>query len=530
MSFTRPRLKIAFLWHFHQPWYKNPSTGYFELPWTRLHALKDYYQMIKILDDFPEIKLNFNFSGVLLEQIREYSDWKVFDIHLLQSLNNPWEFSRQEKDTIAKTFFLGHPEKMIYPYPRFKELLEKQNISESWSNQDFIDLQVWSNLVWFSPLSYSEKIKYYFDKGRNFTINEKQELLTVQKEVIRQILPLYKKYQQDGKIEITFSPYYHPILPLLYDSKVGKDADPQLSLPQPGFNFPEDISYQTLSCQKLMQEIFGRSPSGMWPSEGAVSLEIVPVLADLKVKWIATDQEILKNSLERHKNIKWDKRLIYKPYQIEFDHQKLILIFRDRELSDKIGFVYSGRDTQTAVNDFIQSLYSIYKSLPEEDISSFLVTIILDGENCWEYYPRNGVDFLKGIYGALSQNEFIETTTISEFLNQYPNFPGLSYLSCGSWINSNFNIWIGHPEDNLAWKLLTDIRKKIKNLPDSDARLEALKEIYIAEGSDWFWWFGDENKSSDAKRFDLLFREHLKRAYHILGLAIPKELEKPIKK
>ena len=363
-----------------------------------------------------------------------------------------------------------------------------------------------------------------------------------QREIMGMILPKYKQLQDHGQIEISFSPYFHPILPLLYDTDQARSALPGIPLPLRRFSHPEDVEAQIDMGISLYEKTFGKKPKGMWPSEGSVSETILPLVVKAGISWIATDEEILYLSLLMKKegeagSTTRGSGTLYKPYQIATGEKSLSMLFRDHTLSDLIGFVYSNWDANQAANDFIQRLHQIRKNIPESELSASVVAIILDGENCWEYYKNDGHDFLAALYTKLSDDHLLRTTTISEFLESTTKPPMLSGLFAGSWINHNFRIWIGHPEDNLAWDLLSKTREALvdfgrrngKNAKNEEILQAAWKEIYIAEGSDWNWWYGDEHQADGIEEFDRMFRSHLLYVYELIGSDPPEELYQPIK-
>ena len=544
-------LSVAFLWHMHQPYYKDAKTGQYRMPWVRLHGLKDYYDMVAVLDDFPQIRQTFNLVPSLIEQIQDYAENQVYDEHLLLTERPANALADAEKEKMLSSFFNCNPQTMIYPHPRFYQLFEKrgkdpQNIrakARDFDVQDFLDLQVWSNLVWIDPLFKNDPfISYLIKKGKNFTEDEKRRLILKQREILGKILPKYKELQDKGQIEISSSPYFHPIMPLLCDTAVAKIALPGIQLPQERFSHPEDASAQIDQGIRLYEKTFGKRPQGIWPSEGGVSEQIVPILAEFGVRWVATDEEILYLSLmtkkkEENKSISKDAGVLYRPYKITVENCELSILFRDHTLSDLIGFVYSNWDAEEAAFDFTQRLHQIRENIPKGDLSTAVVAIILDGENCWEYYENDGHDFLSALYTKLSEDRLLRTTTISDILEINESPQELPGLFAGSWINHNFRIWIGHPEDNLAWDLLKKTRDALVEFekrkgPDSEPQKilqTAWKEIYVAEGSDWNWWYGDEHQAEGIEEFDRMFRSHLLYVYELINQDPPDELYQPIK-
>lgn len=544
-------LSVAFLWHMHQPYYKDAKTGQYQMPWVRLHGLKDYYDMAAVLDEFPQIRQTFNLVPSLVEQIEDYAENQVYDEHLFLTERSATSLTDAEKGKMLASFFSCNPSTMINPYPRFHQLWEKRGnyLSDieskirDFKTQDYLDLQVWSNLVWIDPLFRKDAlISRLLKQGENFTEEDKGNLILKQREIMGKILPKYKQLQDRGQIEISLSPYFHPILPLLYDTDQARSALPGIPLPLRRFSHPEDVEAQIVMGVSLYERAFGKKPRGMWPSEGSVSESILPLVVKAGINWIATDEDILYLSLLMKKEGEARKTtrgssILYKPYQIAAGDKNLSILFRDHTLSDLIGFVYSNWDADKAAEDFLQRLHQIRNSIPEKELSTSVVAIILDGENCWEYYKNDGHDFLSALYTKLSNDRLLRTTTISEFLESPVKPQKLSALFAGSWINHNFRIWIGHPEDNLAWDLLSKTRealvdfnrRKGKNEKNEEILQAAWKEIYIAEGSDWNWWYGDEHQADGIEEFDRMFRSHLLYVYELIGSDPPEELYQPIK-
>lgn len=542
---SKEPLYIAFIWHMHQPYYKDLTTGEYVLPWVRLHGIKDYYDMVAILEEFPEIKQTFNLVPSLLEQTIDYVHYGASDRYLDLTLKPASELTPQEKTFILHDFFLANWDNMVKVYPRYNELLHKRGYHTSlqdlektrliFSTQDYLDLQVWFNLAWFDPL-FKERdplLAELIKKGRNFTEEEKIALVDKQKEVLTMIIPAYKKLHDTGQVEISTSPFYHPILPLLCDTNSARIATPDIQLPSRRFSHPEDARKQIDMAVSFYREVFGRKPKGMWPSEGSVSEDILPLIMEAGIKWIATDEGILAQSLKVNlsretADPKKTNRLLYRPYLLSRAKGNVNIIFRDHQLSDLIGFLYSKIEPHKAAEDLIHRLHRIEETLfyhPESN----LVTIILDGENAWEYYKNDGRDFLLCLYERLSKDPLLRTTTISDYLQAFPPKENLSTLYAGSWINHNFRIWIGEEEDNTAWDLLSEAREtlieaELHGRVEKDNISTAWKEIYIAEGSDWCWWYGDDHSSGKDEAFDELFRKHLMNVYNLIGRPIPDNL------
>lgn len=534
-------LYLAFLWHMHQPYYKNLLTEEVYLPWVRLHGIKDYLDMLILLEKYSKIKATFNLVPSLIDQIEDYTQGNIKELYLELSRKKAEELNPEEKIFILSKFFTLNWQTMLKPYPRYHELLLKRgelinhrNLSralKNFSSQDFRDLVVWFNLSWFDPY-FKENIpelKELIKKGKIFTEEEKNLVLDKQLEILKKILPKYKELQDKGQIEVTTSPYYHPIMPLLLDSESAREALPFIGLPSSHIHFPEDLNWQIENAIKNYEAHFGKKPSGLWPSEGSVSEAILPFLIKNQINWIASDEEVLWRSLKHPKS----EELLCQAYLLERNEGKLNIIFRDHLLSDLIGFVYHHWSHKEAVEDFLVRIRRIRDSLPKN--RNFILPIILDGENAWEYYPNDGWDFLSLLYTKLSEEKDIQTTTISDYLKENPPKERIERLFAGSWINGNFSIWIGHEEKNLSWdylfrtrKSLIDFLKENPKLKESPEAELAWRNIYIAEGSDWNWWYGPEHISENNEEFDKIYRTHLSNVYIILGRGIPEFLRIPI--
>lgn len=532
-------LSIAFLWHMHQPFYKDPLTGIYRLPWVRLHGTKDYLDMLEILNDFPDIKQTFNFTPSLLEQLTDYTENKAVDRFLELSLRNPADMDIGEKLFLLENFFLANWDNMIKPFPRYYELLSKRGFhlvktelvraAKYFSNSDFLDLQVLFNLSWTDPLFRGEDpfLSMLVKKGRDFTEDEKHMLVEKQFSILHRIIPRYAETAKKGQIELSVSPFYHPILPLLCDTNSARIALPDIKLPKKRFSHPEDAEKQIRMGLDYFEKTFGYRPVGMWPSEGSVSEEVLKLMSGEGIQWIGTDEDILAISLGKQlrdsaRNIR-EPEVLYRPYRFE----NVSLIFRDHNLSDLIGFIYSKWDPKSAASDMINTLLHIETIAPKDS----LVSIILDGENAWEYYRNDGQDFLYYLYEGLSKEKRLKTVTISEYLKEHDSGKPLRSLHAGSWIYANYAVWIGHEEDNLAWDYLSQTRDELdvyqKINPDKDLS-EAWKALYIAEGSDWNWWYGDEHTTDTQKDFDELFRFNLMKVYKEIGKKVPHYLFIPI--
>lgn len=535
------RLNIAFFWHMHQPYYKDPFTGVLRLPWVRLHGIKDYLDMVKILEEFPAVRQTFNVVPSLLTQLTDYLENNVTDKYLDVTLKASPDLTEDERVFIVENFFLANWDNMIKPYPRYYELLVKRGlrISKSelprlaryFSDNDIRDLQTLFNLAWIDPMFKKDDafLTGLERKGRDFTEEEKRLLIEKQMDILKGIIPEYRKMSGTGQIELSVTPFFHPILPLLWDTDCARMGMPDVRLPRKRFSHPEDAVKQIRMAIEYFEKVFGHRPAGMWPSEGSVSEDVVRAIRAEGIQWIATDEEVLARSLERPlrspEGYLTDPQTLYRPHQ----YAEVSMLFRDHKLSDQIGFVYSGWETRRAVDDFMGKLAQIRDSLPKD--RPFIVPVILDGENAWEYFKNDGQDFLRGLYSALSNDDRFRAVTFSEFLNEHGRGEPLRRLHAGSWINGNFGIWLGHEEDNMSWDYLAQTREDleafVREYPDMDLS-EAWQAIYAAEGSDWNWWYGDEHSTETQEDFDELFRFNLMKVYKVMGRDIPPHLHVPI--
>ena len=535
-------LSVAFLWHMHQPYYKDPFTGIYRLPWVRLHGVKDYLDMVTILSDFPNIRQTFNLVPSLLEQIVDYTDNNATDIYLELSMKSPSSLTEEERKFIIGNFFYANWDTMIKPIPRYHELLIKRGVritksdidraSRYYDDRDIRDLQVLFNLVWIDPMFRNDGdpfLQGLMEKERDFTEEDKKLLLGKQMEILRKIIPEYKRMSDSGQVELSVTPFYHPILPLLWDTNSARIGMPQVTLPKKRFSHQEDAVRQIEMAIAYFERLFGKRPAGMWPSEGSVSEDVVRAIGKAGIKWTATDEEVLSRSLQRPfrspEGLLNDAATLYSMHQFS----GVSILFRDHKLSDLIGFTYSGWKAEKAVEDFIGKLAEIRNTLPRD--REYIVPVILDGENAWEYFANDGHDFLAILYRALSSDDRFKTVTISDFIRDNGAGAPLPRLHAGSWINANFGIWIGHEEDNMAWDYLSQTRDDLEIFaaanPGKDLA-EAWTCIYAAEGSDWNWWYGDDHTTETQEDFDELFRSYLMKVYKVMGKEIPPQLHVPI--
>jgi len=513
-------LYLAFIFHMHQPYYVDLLKKEASLPWVRLHATKDYSDMLLVLEKYPRIKQVFNLVPSLIEQIEEYSQNHLQDTYQKLSLKKVEDLSAEEKNFVLQNFFSINPEKVISLFPRYYQLYLKKINAENFSNQDLLDLIVWFNLSWIDPhfRQNDSRLRNLISKARFFTQEDKLLVLSIHQEILENTLSLYRRFFDSGQVELTTSPFYHPISPLLVNTKIALEANPKTTLPEEKFTYPEDLNAQLASGISLFEKYFGQKPQGLWPSEQAVSKEILPFIKEAGINWIVADEAILFKSLKKKRK----GQLLYQPYKVKFKDAELNIVFRDRNLSDVLSFVYHRWRQEDAVEHFLYHLKNIAQAFKED----CLVVIAMDGENAWEFYRLDGHPFLNLLYEKLSQADFLRTTTISEYLKTHPPKNYLTRLKPGSWINADFRKWIGNPYKNKAWNYLAQARKELENakkiLPPEKLAL-AYKQMYILEGSDWFWWYGEQ-----AVEFDKLFRTHLSNFYRIIDKEVPAYLNQPL--
>jgi len=533
-----PKIHLSFLWHMHQPFYKDLVNGQYRLPWVRLHALKDYYGMVQILEDFPAVRQTFNLVPSLLAQIEDYAAGSAADPFLNLALRRVEELERSDKEFILNYFFQANEERLIDRYPRYAELFRvlkynDRNPERALAHFDdgmLRDLQVLSQLAWIDEeyLKTDPQIRDLVRKGRDYSPADQELIGRKQREMIGNVIGVYRKFAELGQIELSTSAYYHPILPLLCDSNIAAESHPYLPLPNQ-FAYPEDAEEQLRMARDFMQEKFGKTPRGFWPSEGSVSDDTMRIAARLGFHWSASDEGVLGRTLDTSPTA----NLTYRPYVWRQGADEIRMAFRDHRLSDLIGFVYSQMDPVEAASHFLNEIHKNCQTILKSGRDA-VVPIILDGENAWETYAENGRPFLRELYSRISDDPRMSAVTMTEALDSMPA-QELGHIFPGSWIDANFDIWIGAKEDNRAWEQLRQARSAYREViasPDAENVSEenkrrAWEEILIAEGSDWCWWYGPEHSSANRAEFDQLYREHLANVYRLMGKMVPVELSRP---
>lgn len=537
---------LALLWHQHQPYYRDPLTDTCAMPWVRMHGTKDYFGMAALAEEFPEVRVNINLVPSLIEQLRAYVDRGADDIFLRHARIPAADLTPDDKRFLLRNFFFANHDHMIRPSPRYGGLMARVRTRDgletalaTWNAQDYRDLQVWQNLAWFHPIARERDpaIAELVRKDRAFSEDDKALCLDRQHELLKAVLPMHRKLQDEGRIEISTTPMYHPILPLLCRMGSARVAMPQCALPRMSEELTADARWHLEQGVRTYRREFACDPRGCWPSEGSVSPEILPLLREAGFTWFASDEEVLLLSdggaPNRHGPLRQrTAEILYRPYSCAAGSGSIAGLFRDHRLSDMIGFDYQRYSPTAAAQDLVGRIREAGRSAPQ---GIPLVTLILDGENAWEHYPNNGIQFLRHLYQLLSKDPEIRMVRISDFLEAHPPEHAISRLHSGSWISHNFSIWVGHPEDNAAWEAVDRARQVVVAAArDPATSPEALERawgaIHIAEGSDWYWWFGDDHASALDAEFDAMFRRHVANAYVALGKPVPPSLSEPIKR
>jgi len=536
----------------HQPQYRDPENGRYVLPWTRLHALKDYWGMVEVLREFPNFHATFNVVPSLGMQLEEYASCSFKEPWFSLAFKNADELTRDDKaEILARAFQVNH-EHLMSRWQRFVELFEWSRPAGgaqalvSFTPRDWRDLQLLSQLAWMeeSWFEKDELVSRLATKGKDYTEQDKSALRKNQLEFLGLVLPAYRDAAQSGQIELSTTPFYHPILPLICDSDIARVANPGTPLPRRAYRRPEDAREQLRLAREYHERVFGAKPAGLWPSEGSVSDQALTIAAEEGFRWFGTDEGVLGRTLNvgffRDGNgIPANADRLYKPWQVQVAPNGITGLFRDHHLSDLIGFVYSRMDAKAAAAD----LHNRMRHLGETVQSNQPLTIclFLDGENAWEYYPGNGRAFLREFYGRIQGDQDFRALTASEAIPAAGEIPATPGIFPASWINANFDVWIGHAEDVAAWELLWDAREAYArafearkqgraDAPSETALTEARESLLAAEGSDWCWWFGPEHSTANDAEFDALYRKHLTAIYLALGQVAPEELAKPIKR
>ena len=521
-------IRLALVWHMHQPSYRDGESGKLLLPWARLHATKDYGHMAALLARYPRVHATFNLTPILLEQLDGVAAGET-DRYLDVARISPERLTEAERRFLVDRFFDVHPERMIEPHGRYRELrdlMRGAGDSAAIQPQDLRDLQVWFHLAWTDPVHRREEpLGSLFQKERGFSEREKHTLLDWGIRFAGSIGGAYRDLAKTGQIEIATSAYHHPILPLLIDSDAPRENSATIALPDPPFRAPEDAEEQIRRAARAHRLRFGDPPRGAWPPEGAVSQATLAALAAAGFQWAASDETVLAAAIAGREGeyAAWPAPL-YQAHRVETEAGPVAMVFRDRKLSDLIGFTYAHWNPRHAAEDFVRRLRETRACVGEDE--SPLVAVILDGENCWESYADDGNPFLNELYELLTAATDIESVTVSEGLERVPPRSRLDRIPVGSWIRADLGIWVGHPEKNRAWGELSRARQAVADSTRAGnaAAAAAWDDIYAAEASDWLWWYGEDHPTDHRHVLDRLFRARLISACRRIGVAPPAAL------
>ncbi|MBK9312643.1 MAG: hypothetical protein IPM55_00085 [Acidobacteria bacterium] len=553
-----PKVYLALLWHQHQPVYKNTAhptqAGSYWHPWVRLHALRDYYSMAALVAAHPGVHLTINLTPSLIWQIEDYTERGATDRALDLTLKPAEALEAAERKFILENFFEAHWHHQIATHPRYSDLFLQRREGREFTVQDLRDLQMWFNLAWFGREFRESEVKLvtgetasvrrFVEQGRNYNVADIEAMVEEQYKLMRAVLPLHRQLQAQGQIEVSTSPFFHPILPLLIDTD--RATIDRLGATHPvRFSYPEDADAQVKLAAEWYEQTFGKPPRGMWPSEGAVSQSVIPCFARKNVRWLATDRGVLTRSGQ------WgyeadNPDVLCQPYRALEEDSSLMIFFRDPQLSDSIGFRYQSYDDyEEAARGFIGQIKNGFVRHFKHGKDRVL-TVVLDGENAWGAYREDGRPFLQALYRLLERDAEIRTVTFCEYLDGNPMHGIRAHpvedqervydLFPGSWIDESasapgvdWGTWIGEEEENRGWELLKQAREFLQRKGATpETAPAAFQSLYIAEGSDWFWWFGGDQDSGKDETFDDLFRQHLKNIYRAFGEAAPPELDRHI--
>jgi alpha-amylase/alpha-mannosidase (GH57 family) len=563
MTTTKPgakkRLNVVLCWHMHQPYYREGLTGAYHLPWVYLHGIKDYSDMAAHLERYPAMRAVVNFAPVLLEQIDDYAiqldelirSGAPTQDHMLNFLSGiePIPTDAAARLTLIQACQRCHAPRMIHPYPAFHRLLRMIGATDQagiglsgmqWhlsylSEQYFLDLLTWYHLAWLGhSLRELPLVQRLMAQAHDYSVADRNDLLALMQTTLAGLIPRYRVLADCGQVELSVTPYGHPIVPLLNDFDNMRDAQPDAPAPV-ALEYPgggERSRWHLREGIAVFEKYFGRKPHGVWLSEGGVSRDALTQLDEFNIRWTASGEGVWRGSYAKSGSSDEElvrKTTLFSPSQV--DGTQARIFFRDDGLSDLIGFKYSDWHADDAISDFVQHLENIATLLGDQ-ADKKVVSVILDGENAWEYYPNNGHFFLDGLYAALSKHTGLRITTFADLTHTIPASP-LKKLAAGSWVYGSFSTWIGSEDKNRGWDYLVTAKLAydavVANGTLQGGQLaEATRQLAVCEGSDWFWWFGDYNPAGSVSDFEQLFRTQLRVLYRLIGVEPPAHLDHEI--
>lgn len=546
MSDSHHPLNVAIYWHMHQPEYRDLRNGEYHQPWTYLHAIKDYVDMVVHLEHYPAARVMVNFAPVLLEQIDDYAKQldgylnhgKALRDPLLSALVEPvLKLDLEARMRIIQSCMKANRVRLVDRFPVFKSLyemaeaaLEKNEMLMYYSEQFYVDLMVWYHIAWTAEnvRIRDKRVIELMKKSRNFSLHDRHNLIELYSGLISGLIGRYRKLAESGQIELSMTPYAHPIVPLLIDLESARQAMPEVSMPLAS-HYPDGLERSRWHMQKgleVFRHYFGCEPAGCWPSEGSISGPMIELAAEMGLQWLASGETVLRNSMASSGLETSD--CIHGVYQ--YREQGISCFFRDDGLSDLIGFRYSDWHADDAVANLVTHLESIAQKCNKHPDA--IVSIILDGENAWEYYPENGYHFLSALYEKLTDHPAIRLTTYSDYLRQETRHFQLNEIVAGSWVYGTFSTWIGEKDKNRAWDMLVEAKNVFDRVMEegrlnNEEKQLAVMQLATCESSDWFWWFGEYNSAESVKSFDEQYRLHLCNLYQLLKVEPPEYLAHP---
>ncbi|MFQ5469446.1 MAG: glycoside hydrolase [Gammaproteobacteria bacterium] len=543
---AKNQVRVVLCWHMHQPEYRGVC-GHYQLPWTYLHAIKDYVDMAAILEANPDARAVVNFVPILLEQINDYAHQikqflktgRCLRDPLLAALDMPALPSiPEERIALVKACLKANKERLIDRYPAYQRLaeiadwaIEDTHTMTYLDEQFLVDILVWYHLAWLGETVRRDdtRVEHLIEKGALFNLKDRRQLLGIIGELLESVIPRYRKLAENGQVELSMTPYAHPMLPLLLDFNSAREAMPDVALPESsGYSGGrERVQWHFREGIKSFEHHFGVKPKGCWPSEGGVCEEVIEILDEYGFSWVATGETVLHNSIKKsvEKGGVDPGDCIHTGYR--FKENNPVCFFRNDGLSDLIGFTYSDWHGDDAVNNLVHHIENIAESCDWRD--DMVVPIILDGENAWESYPENGFHFLTALYKTLADHPKIKLTTFAACVDEGLPTQKLDAIVAGSWVYGTFSTWMGDPDKNRGWDLLCEAKRCFDKIMADKKLSPKLKEslerkLATCEGSDWFWWFGDYNPSESVSDFEHLFRTHLSSLYQMAGLEPPEHL------
>ncbi len=541
-------LSVIFYWHMHQPFYREADTGRYHLPWVYLHAMKDYTDMAEIISQLPGARAVINYVPSLTAQINDYAtQLRSFLDGSQASLNDPLlaalahktgKLKKKERAYLLKTCFRLNHERNMHRYPAYSRLwslaehAREQKATDYLGERFYADLVTWYHLAWLGETVRQRNFvaRRLIEKAKGFTYQDRRDLLTLIASLLSDIPSTHQRLVESGKIELTTTPYAHPIIPLMLDFNTALETVPDALIPDEAYPGGRERALEHIQLgQQSHQQQFGHAARGCWPAEGAVSEATLALLGKSGFDWCATGESVLHHSLQFNLREQQGNRDLYHPWLVGEDDEQITCFFRDDRLSDLLGFEYSRWDTRDAINNFMHELAGIRHRT--HGMKAPVVAIIMDGENAWEHYHENGLPFLTNLYQSIAEHEDYELTTFSDYLDQHAATEKLDKLTPGSWVYGNLSTWIGDRAKTRAWELLIEVKKVFDANIDKlgpEQQEDATEQLRICEGSDWCWWFGDYNPGAAVRDFDQLYRRHLKKLYQLLGCTVPTSLDENI--